>query len=156
MRLFIGTAAAFALSALSAGAATLDFSEGGTENAEAILVEERKGVEFNGDVIVDYVVGTNVVAGGSQFTGINNFAGGLSLEAGTYDSYILNFDPLEAVRGTSSGQFSFAGNIVALIVSNGSGSNSFSSSSSSTSSSSSNQSWSSRHQDTIRQMHMWK
>lgn len=108
-----------ALTVSPAGVLPADLSSGSVEAADAVLFTEQTGVTVaDGDVTVDYVAGDNLSVGGSG-TGVTNFASGLSLGAGTYDSFLIHFDP--DGRSSTAGTFGFANEIVAIILSNGTG-----------------------------------
>jgi len=116
MRLIGLAALAAAVMATSAQASTINLMRNNTQSSAAVLFEEQSGVEVGmGDVMVDYVVGSNLAVG-DTVKGVNNQKNPLSLAAGTYDVSLIHFDPL--VKGRSEGSFTFAGSIVALILSN--------------------------------------
>lgn len=113
------------LSLGSAQAATIsatDFRQGATEASSAQVVREQANVAVGaGDVTVDFLA-SDLVAG-TEFNGVTRFASGSTLAAGTYDSFLVHFDP-DITSGTARtiGQYDFGARIVALIVSNNSGS----------------------------------
>lgn len=118
MKKILGASAVAVLASVSAQAATVDLTQGTTEAATAQLIAEQSGVTVD-DTTVDYVVGTNINVG-DTVGGVNQFSSGVTLEAGTYDSYVIHFDPLTK-SGSTTETFSFGGEIVALVVSNGAG-----------------------------------
>jgi len=91
--------------------------EGSTESADVLLIRENTGVETTEVVLVDYLFGTNLEVG-TGVTGINTATTSLELGAGTYNSYLLHYDPAGA--DSTSQEITLADNesIVALIVSN--------------------------------------
>ena len=120
MKTFVCGLAVLAASAFGAAATTVDLSEGATQGPEAVLFAEQSGVSVgDGDVTVDYLVDVNLGIGQSV-TGVTNFSAGLELAAGVYDSFLIHFDPA-GVPGATTQTFSFVGEIVAIILSNGAG-----------------------------------
>ena len=118
MKVILSSMAALALSAFAAGAATMSLDDGQTESANALLVEEKTSVSVgSAAVTVDYLLGQNLSVGGTVL-GVNTFSSGYALTAGTYDSYLIHFDPIGTAGATTSGSFDFDGDIIALIVSN--------------------------------------
>ena len=91
--------------------------QGVTESNDVLLIREASQVTTRQPVQVDYLLGTNLEVGVSV-RGINTASSAQDLDAGTYNSYLLHFDPLRAGRAEQS--FTLADNerIVALIVSN--------------------------------------
>lgn len=116
MRLIGFAALVAACLATATQASTINLSRNATQSSAAVLFEERSAVAVGANrVTVDYLVGSNLSIG-QDFKGINTQNAGLDLTAGTYDVSLMHFDPL--VKGSTSGTFSFAGDIVALILSN--------------------------------------
>ena len=116
MRLIGFAALAAVCLATATQASTINLSRNATQSSAAVVFEERSTVTVGANrVTVDYLLGSNLSVGDS-FKGINTQNNGLSLTAGTYASSLVHFDPL--VKGSTSGTFSFAGDIVALILSN--------------------------------------
>ncbi|MEM9342779.1 MAG: VPLPA-CTERM sorting domain-containing protein [Pseudomonadota bacterium] len=102
----------------TAQAATMNFSQGQTENASAILHAEGEGVVIqDGVLFADYVVGENLSVG-DTFNGRNTASNLIEVDGGTYSSHLIHFDPLGSNGGSASGTFDFVGRIVAIIVSN--------------------------------------
>lgn len=123
MKLYTLAAAALIASALSAQAATITSSAGldlrpdATESNDVKVFSENGDVAVGaGQVTVDFLVGTNLNVGETK-DGLNNFAGGALLAAGSYDSYLLHFDPLPS-GSTASISVDFGVNIIGLILSN--------------------------------------
>lgn len=118
--------AALTASAICAQAATispasgLDLTRNVTESNAVQVFSEAAGVTVGaGAVKVDYVVGSNLAIGATA-TGFDDLAGtGLSLAAGTYDSYLVHFDPLNG-GSISASVVDFGSRIVALILTNSS------------------------------------
>ncbi|MGF1460322.1 MAG: hypothetical protein ACFBSG_15015 [Leptolyngbyaceae cyanobacterium] len=110
-------AAIFSISdGISGGsAASLDLTEGSTENSFVVGFDELQGVSTTAPVAVDYLIDACDV--GQQFTGVNNPPSGspLELELGVYDSHLLHFDPIGG-GSVSTGTFTFDGDIVAIIA----------------------------------------
>jgi len=91
---------------------------GEVQGPNARLFAEQTGVTVtDGQVTVDYLAADLTL--GDVYNGVTNFVSGSPLGAGTYDSFLIHFDPVGAASTT--GSFSFAGDIVAIILSNGSG-----------------------------------
>ncbi|MEO9572546.1 MAG: VPLPA-CTERM sorting domain-containing protein [Tateyamaria sp.] len=93
---------------------------GVTQGSDARLFAEQSNVTVGqGDVEVDYLA-SSLVFGDVNF-GVTDFVtgSGIELGAGTYDSFLIHFDPFNA--NSTSGSFTFAHSIVAIILSNGSG-----------------------------------
>ncbi|MEM8731427.1 MAG: VPLPA-CTERM sorting domain-containing protein [Pseudomonadota bacterium] len=113
---------ATAFCATASQAATVipnDLQNGATESDTAQLFAEQTGVSVADDEVeVDYRLGENMVVGGT-YDGVTNFSSGEDLGAGTYDSYLIHFDPVGS--NATSGSFTFATDIVAIILSNGTG-----------------------------------
>lgn len=106
-------------------AAPVSLVQGATEGATPIIVTEQQNLAVKGGQLdVDYLVGTNLSVG-DTVGGVNNYSGAIGLEGGVYDSFLIHFDPVgrpsSAVAGSAT--FDFVGKVVALVVSNGSGSN---------------------------------
>lgn len=101
-------------------ATTLDFTRGATESVGAQVIAESQNVAVGSDeVIVDFLVGDLTI--GQQFRGLNWQEGGSFLGAGTYDSTLIHYDPLDSVDAfRKTGQVSFDTSIVAIILSNAS------------------------------------
>lgn len=124
-----GAAAAFISVTGAAQAATVSATEplpaslqrGASESTELRLFAEQSGVEVGaGDVVVDYLA-QDLTFGATNF-GVTNFSSGFDLGAGTYDSFLIHFDAdISKGKGSASGEFTFAGEIVAIILSNGTG-----------------------------------
>lgn len=119
MKMLLSAAAVLAASVVGASAATI-LTQGSSEAVGAQVFAENTATVGAGDVTVDYLVGSNLDAGDS-FRGVNQFSGGVSLDAGTYASYLIHYDPLNSNGGSASGSYTFDGDIVAVIVSNGAG-----------------------------------
>lgn len=117
MKLLSSTLLCMSLWAAGAQAATIDLTRTSSlQSASATLYSERTGVmPRDGAVTVDYLVGTNLNVGDS-FDGIDTQNGGQSLGAGSYDSFLIHFNPNG--RGSTNSSFTFAGDIVAIILSN--------------------------------------
>lgn len=93
------------------GVVVADVSEGASQNANIQAFSEDINVLTTDAIDVDY----DVTDAGAALTGFSSGNGGGTLVAGTYNSYLLHFDP--TASGTASDAvFTFAGNIVALIV----------------------------------------
>ena len=110
-----------ALSVSAAEALPADLTRNAYEGAGASLFKEKSGVTVaDGSVTVDYLAADLTL--GTTYTGVTNFSSGSALGAGTYDSFLIHFDP-DIARGnaSTSGTFTFAGDVVALILSNGRG-----------------------------------
>ncbi|MEQ3711708.1 MAG: hypothetical protein ABNH38_19110 [Tateyamaria sp.] len=91
---------------------------GVTQGPQARLFAEQTGVTVeDADVIVDYLALDLTI--GLINNGVTDFESGFDLGAGTYDSFLIHFDPIGA--GSTTGSFTFAGDIVAIILSNGTG-----------------------------------
>lgn len=123
MKLLTIAASVLLASAISTQAATITSSAGldlradATENAGAQAFAEKSDVAVGaGQVTVDFLVGTNLSVGDTE-DGLNNFAGGAMLGAGSYDSYLLHFDPI-VTSGVTNFTVDFGVNIVGLILSN--------------------------------------
>ncbi len=106
----------------SAQAATLasvdgaDLSRNTTQGAAVQGYTEQSGVTVGaGDVTVDFLVGTNINVG-DRSGGVSTFSSGPSLGAGTYNSYLLHYDPKGAA--STDATFDFGETIVAIILSN--------------------------------------
>lgn len=117
-------AAALIGSAVSAQAVTVssaagqDLTRNVTQANELQIFTEATGVTVGaGDVTVDYLVGTNLNAGDTA-SGVDLFASGQALTAGTYDSFLVHYDPTG--RDALTATFDFGATIVAIILSNGS------------------------------------
>lgn len=117
MKLLSSTLLCFSLWAAGAQAATIDLTRTSSlQSASATLYAEQTNVApRDGAVTVDYLVGTNLNVG-DDFSGIDKQNGGQSLGAGMYDSFLIHFNPNG--EGSTAGSFTFAGDIVAIIVSN--------------------------------------
>lgn len=115
------TAVAFAGSALAATVSpteTLpaDLRLGTVESASARLYAENTSVAVaSQSVVVDFLA--SGLTPGTVNNGRSNPGAGMYLGAGVYDSFLIHFDPDGG--GTTSGAFTFASNIVAIILSNG-------------------------------------
>ncbi|MEP1354766.1 MAG: VPLPA-CTERM sorting domain-containing protein [Tateyamaria sp.] len=91
---------------------------GVTQGPQArLFAEQTSATVEDADVIVDYLA-TNLTIGVIN-NGVTDFESGFDLGAGTYDSFLIHFDPIGA--GSATGSFTFAGDIVAIILSNGTG-----------------------------------
>ena len=91
--------------------------QGVTESNNVLLIREVVQRTTTETVRVDYLLGSNLEVG-VGVRGVNQASSAQDLDAGTYNSYLLHFDPF---RGSSVEQsFTLADNerIVALIVSN--------------------------------------
>ena len=88
------------------------------QNNSAVLFAEQSGVSVgDGQVTVDYLA-SNLTFGTAN-RGVNTFTSGFDLGAGTYDSFLIHFDP--AIRSGSArtfDTFSFEDDIIAVILSN--------------------------------------
>ncbi len=104
------------LAATGAHAGTVNLMNGGTEAVDAVLYDEQtnKTVGAN-EVKVDFLASD--LAGAGSVSGIDTQTGGTYLAAGTYDSFLIHFDSKDGA-GSTSGSFSFVGDIVAIILSN--------------------------------------
>jgi len=120
MKTTFAMAAAFAVAGVASNAATL--TNGSTESNTAILVEGATSVTIDASkptVLVDFLVGDNLAAG-DTFTGINAFTSGIALTNGTYDGFLVHFDPIgDSGRTSTSGSFEFSNDIIGVILSNG-------------------------------------
>lgn len=98
-----------------------NLSRGSVEGSEAVVFAERSGVDVtDGQVTVDYLA-SDLTAGVSN-GGVTNYSSGMDLGAGTYDSFLIHFDPdISRGRASTQGSFTFAGDVVAIILSNGTG-----------------------------------
>jgi|GEM_PF-2529731 len=96
----------------------VDLVNGGFERALISGFNELQNVNVtSGNVLVDYLFTEADI--GNQFTGVNEPAeeGALTLNSGIYDSHILHFDPDDSGSiGVNNATFTFAQNIVAVIV----------------------------------------
>ena len=119
MKNFILTFAVSTALATMSHASNLDFSHGATPtNSGAIVVSEGEDVAVAaGDLAVDYLVGGNLIAG-QTVSGVSTYVSGTDLPTGSYDSFLVHFDP--DVNSETTQTVSFTGDIIALIVSNGS------------------------------------
>lgn len=123
----IATAVIFSTT-LAAGATTISPSAGlklgknHTESSEIQVFSERSDVSVGaGDVTVDYLVGSNLNVG-DTVSGVNTFSSGFALAAGTYDSFLVHFDPdVERSAATQSDTktVEFGQKIIGIILSNG-------------------------------------
>lgn len=122
MKKILALAATVAISAFGAQASTFDFTQGASENRMPQLIAEATGVTVgDGDVTVDYAVGANLMVG-DDFSGTSQFSDGVALAGGTYNSYLIHFDPTNNTsRRMKEMTFTFAENIVGIILSNGAG-----------------------------------
>lgn len=91
--------------------------EGATESNDVLVIREATQVATTATVQVDYLFGSNLQVG-TGVTGIDLATSSQSLQAGTYNSYLLHFDPI--TQGGTEQSISLGANerIVALIVSN--------------------------------------
>ena len=98
-------------------ASGLDLRNNAINSNSVQVYSEKSGVEIGSDMVtVDYLVGTNLQAGVST-KGVDTFTTGLSLGAGTYDSFLVHFDPI-VTGGDENRVIDFGADIVGLIVSN--------------------------------------
>ena len=113
----VALAAAPAVASTVAGgsAAGLDLSRNTTQGADALVFSEASAVTVAAGITVDFLAGVNLNVGVST-AGIDTFASGQALAAGTYDSHLIHFDPNGA--GSVIGAWDFGANIVAIILSN--------------------------------------
>lgn len=112
------TAMSQAATVSSADVLPASLERGVTQGPQARLFAEQTGVTVaEGDVIVDYLASD--LAFGDVNNGVTDFQSGFDLGSGTYDSFLIHFDPIGA--GSTTGSFTFAGDIVAIILSNGTG-----------------------------------
>lgn len=123
MSKYLATAAVLACTAFSAQAATisaatgLDLGRGDTESNTLQVFSEAQGVVVaGGAVTVDYLVGANLSVGDTA-SGVSTFSSGQSLTAGTYNSFLVHFDPMSA-GSISNIAIDFGETIVGIIVSN--------------------------------------
>lgn len=121
-------AAALAVLALTGAAQAATFSvpealpsslvRGATQSNDARLFSEQTGVTVtDGQVTVDFLAADLDL--GVETAGVTNFVSGDPLGAGTYDSFLIHFDPF--TRDSTTGTFTFVNDIVAIILSNGRG-----------------------------------
>ncbi len=122
-RLFgLAAAGAIALASSPAFATTInaasgqDLTRGTTQSNSVQVFSEQTGVAAGSSVTVDYLVGTNLNVGDTA-SGLDTFTSGQALTAGTYDSFLVHFDPLGA-NGISDVVVDFGATIVAIILSN--------------------------------------
>ena len=111
----LAAAPAFASTVSGGSAAGLDLTRNVTQGADAVVYSEATGVTAGSSVTVDFLVGTNLSVGVAT-SGIDTFASGQALTAGTYDSHLIHFDPNG--RGSVLGSWDFGATIVAIILSN--------------------------------------
>ncbi len=99
---------------------TTDLSRGTTESAEVQVYAEQFGVTVGaGAVTVDFLAAA--LAPGAATSGVSNFASGSALGAGTYNSFLVHYDPAGAAAITDV-VIDFGETIVGLILSNSDGS----------------------------------
>jgi len=122
------SAAAFALSTLAAQATTVtsadfivadggtDLSRNTTQNDDVQVFAEQTGVTVTeGEVTVDYLA--SALTADAETFGISSLLAGTPLGAGTYDSFLVHFDP-DGGGSIADVVIDFGADIVALIVSN--------------------------------------
>lgn len=101
---------------LLAGAVIADLSHGVSENADIQGFEEDINITLGADISVDY----DISDAGNNLTGFSTNVGGGggsgTLVAGTYNSYLLHFDPVGA-GGITEATFTFSDSIVAIVAS---------------------------------------
>lgn len=103
-------------STVSGGAAAgLDLTRNVTQSNDVVVFSEATNVTVGSNVTVDFLAGANLIEGVST-PGIDTFSSGQTLTAGTYDSYLIHFDPLAA--GSIMGSWDFGAKIVGIILSN--------------------------------------
>lgn len=98
------------------GAVITDLSQGASENSDIQGFEENINVTLGTAISVDYDISdaSNSLSGFS--TNVGNGGGSGSLVAGTYNSYLLHFDPVGA-GDIIEASFTFSDNIVAVVAS---------------------------------------
>lgn len=124
MVLISGSAHSAVVSAIGSstiyGSATgVDLTEGNRDSSAITSYDEAQAKTIgSNEVFVDYLVGANLSLG-DTVAGVDSIGptGGRALQAGTYDSHLLQFDPNGSASGISA-TFTFSGEIVGLIVSN--------------------------------------
>ena len=106
-----------AWSATITPASGVNLSRNATQADDTIQVyaEATEVIVGAGEVFVDYLVGQNLNVG-DAFYGVNTASGGPFLTAGTYNSYLIHFDPF--VAGSASDTVNLNETIVGIIVSN--------------------------------------
>jgi len=114
---FVALAAAPTFAATIDGglAAGQDLTRNVTESNDAVVFSEATDVTVGSGITVDYLVGTNLSVGDTA-TGINTFSSGETLTAGTYDSYLIHFDPIST--GSVTGTWDFGATIVGIFLTN--------------------------------------
>ena len=120
------SAPALAATVNGGSAAGIDLTRNVTQNPSAVVFSEATNVTVGATVDVDYLVGTNLSVGGTA-SGINVNTGGETLTAGTYNSFLIHFDPIVSGMTTASfsGMWDFGADIVGIILSNNGGGTSF-------------------------------
>ena len=94
----------------------LDLTRNSTQDANVVAYSEQSDVTVAGGAItVDFLVGANLNVGDSS-GGVSTFTSGQALGAGTYNSYLVHFDPDGG--GSADATFDFGETIVGLILSN--------------------------------------
>lgn len=98
------------------GAVTTDLSHGASENNDIQGFEEDINVTLGTAISVDYDISdaSNSLSGFN--TNVGGGGGSGSLAAGTYNSYLLHFDPVGA-GDIIEASFTFSDNIVAVVAS---------------------------------------
>ncbi len=118
----LAAAGAIALASSPAFATTInaaagqDLTRNTTESNSVKVFSELTDVVVGSGVTVDYLVGTNVNIGETK-SGVDTFSSGEVLTAGTYDSFLVHFDPLSA-NGITDVVVDFGATIVGIILSN--------------------------------------
>lgn len=112
--LIASVASAQASTILAAG---FDLSRNTTQDAGIQVFSEQTGVVVGADsVTLDYLVGGNLNISDNA-TGVSTFSSGSFLTAGTYDSFLVHFDPIGA-GSVDNIAVDFGSTIVGIIVSN--------------------------------------
>lgn len=111
----LASAPAFAATVDGGAAAGLDLSRNTTQSSDIVVYSEATGVSAGGSTTVDFLVGTDLNIGDTT-SGIDTFASGQALTQGTYDSFLVHFDPNGA--GSQMGSWDFGATIVGIILSN--------------------------------------
>lgn len=111
-----------AASALTAPPPPPSLEKGVVQNDAAQLYREKTATVADNEVLVDYLVPDDVVLGGglvnTGFTSKNSNP--KWLPAGTYDSWLVHFDPQDPpLNESDTGSFTFDTPILAIILSNG-------------------------------------
>lgn len=98
-------------------AAGFDLTRNTTQSAAVQVFSEQTGVTVGSNAVtLDYLVGGNLNVSDTA-TGVSNFTSGQSLTAGTYDSFLVHFDPVGAGSAVNIA-IDFESTIVGIIVSN--------------------------------------